>query len=69
MNTTSTLLVLISSALVFFMVCGLALFYAGLVPARNAVNTMKMNFFTMAVIPLIWIFIGYTLMLINLIKK
>jgi Amt family ammonium transporter len=61
MNTTSTLLVLISSALVFFMVCGLALFYAGLVPARNAVNTMKMNFFTMAVIPLIWIFIGYTL--------
>jgi Amt family ammonium transporter len=46
--------------MVFFMVCGLALFYAGLVPARNAVNTMKMNFFTLAVIPLLWVSIGYT---------
>ena len=60
MNTINTLLVLISSALVFFMVCGLALFYAGLVPARNAVNTMKMNFFTLAVIPIVWVGIGYT---------
>ncbi len=60
MNTVNTLLVLISSAMVFFMVCGLALFYAGLVPARNAVNTMKMNFFTLAVIPLVWVTVGYT---------
>ena len=57
----NTLWMMIASILVFFMVCGLALFYSGLVSAKNAVNTMKMNFFAMAVLIFIWVLIGYSL--------
>ncbi len=61
MIAINTLFVIVATTLVFFMVCGLALFYSGLVPAKNALNTIKMNFFTMAILILIWTFIGYSL--------
>ena len=61
MGQVDTLWVVLSSVLVFFMVYGIALFYAGLVPARNAINTIKMSFFTMAMIMLVRVFIGYSL--------
>ncbi|MCF6764208.1 ammonium transporter [Thiotrichales bacterium 19S3-7] len=60
-NLVNTLWMMIASILVFFMVCGLALFYAGLVAAKNAVNTMKMSFFAMAVLIFIWVLVGYSL--------
>ena len=61
MNLLNTLWVILSSILVLFMVGGLALFYAGMVSARNALNTLKMNFIALAIIPLIWWFIGASL--------
>ena len=52
---------LISSALVFFMICGLAFFYAGLVNSKNVISTINMIFVCLAIIPVLWIFIGYSL--------
>lgn len=60
MNVTDNLWMLIASALVFVMTPGLAFFYGGLVPARNAINTLKMSFICMSVIPLIWVIIGFS---------
>jgi len=38
--------ILISSALVLFMTPGLALFYGGMVRAKNVLNMLMMNLFT-----------------------
>jgi Amt family ammonium transporter len=53
--------VLISAALVMFMVPGLALFYGGLVRAKNVVATMMQSFIALALITVLWVLIGYTL--------
>lgn len=52
---------LISTALVLLMVPGLALFYGGLVRAKNALNTMMMSFAALAVGALAWTALGYSL--------
>jgi len=52
---------LMSCGLVMLMTPGLAFFYSGLVPERNALNTIKMSFICLAVVPLIWSIIGYSL--------
>ncbi len=52
---------LISSALVLFMTPGLALFYGGMVRAKNVLNMLMMNFFTISIVTVLWILIGYTL--------
>lgn len=53
--------VLISSILVLFMILGLSIFYSGLVNKKNAINTMKMSLISLGFIPIIWLFIGYSL--------
>ncbi len=60
-NTGDTAWVLISAALVLFMVPGLALFYGGLVRAKNVVATMAQSVAAMAVITILWVVVGYTL--------
>jgi ammonium transporter, Amt family len=52
---------LTSTALVLFMLPGLALFYGGLVGAKNVVATMVQSFVAIGVISLLWVIIGYSL--------
>jgi len=52
---------LTSTALVFFMMPGLALFYGGLVGAKNVIATMVQTFVAVAVISLLWAILGYSL--------
>ena len=53
--------VLISSALVLFMLPGLALFYGGMVRRKNVLSTMMHSFVAMGIIAVEWIIIGYSL--------
>jgi Amt family ammonium transporter len=53
--------VLVSSALVLLMVPALALFYAGLVRQRGALNTVMMSVVALAVVSVQWILVGYSL--------
>ncbi len=53
--------VLTSSALVLFMTPGLALFYGGMVRSRNVLNMLLMNFFTISIVTVVWVLVGYTL--------
>ena len=50
-----------SSALVLFMTPGLALFYGGMVRAKNVLGTLMHSFFAMGLISILWVLIGYTL--------
>ncbi len=52
---------LTSTALVFFMMPGLALFYGGLVGAKNVVATMVQSFAAIGVVSLLWVIVGYSL--------
>jgi Amt family ammonium transporter len=53
---------LMSCALVLMMTGpGLALFYGGLVRAKNVLATMMQSFFLMALITLLWALVGYSL--------
>ncbi|HBN25875.1 MAG TPA: ammonia channel protein [Desulfobacteraceae bacterium] len=50
---------LTSTAMVLFMVTGLAMFYGGLVRPKNVLGTMMHSFAAMAVIGLLWVICGY----------
>ena len=52
---------LTSTALVMFMMPGLALFYGGLVGAKNVVATMVQSFVAIGIVSVLWIAVGYTL--------
>jgi Amt family ammonium transporter len=60
-NGADTAWMLISTALVMLMVPGLALFYGGLVQAKNVLSTIMHSFFALALISLQWVLIGYSL--------
>jgi Amt family ammonium transporter len=53
--------VLVSAALVLFMTPGLALFYGGMVRAKNVLAMLMQNFFAMGIVTIIWVVFGYTL--------
>ena len=53
--------VLTSCALVLFMTPGLALFYGGMVRAKNVLNMLMMNFFTISIVTVLWVIVGYSL--------
>ncbi len=53
--------VIVSSALVLFMTPGLALFYGGMVRAKNVLNMLMMNFFTISIVTVIWVIVGFSL--------
>src|SRR5262249_17729923 len=60
-DSGSTAWMLTSSALVLFMVPGLAMFYAGMVRRKNIIATMMYSFGAMAVIGVQWVVVGYGL--------
>lgn len=53
--------VLVSAALVLMMTPALAIFYAGFVRSRNVLNTMAMSFAAMALVSVLWVLYGYSL--------
>ena len=53
--------ILISSALVLFMVPGLALFYGGMVRSKNVLNMLLMNVYCMGIVPIVWVLLAYSL--------
>ncbi len=50
-----------ASALVLFMVPGLALFYGGMVNTKNVVNMLMMNIVTIPIATVIWVIVGFSL--------
>src|SRR3954451_23107072 len=61
LDTGDTAWMLISTAMVLFMIPGLALFYGGLARSKNMLGTMMHSFITMGVITLQWMVVGYSL--------
>lgn len=60
-DTGDTTFLIISTALVFLMTPGLALFYGGMVRKKNVLSTFMQSFILIAVISIQWVLIGYTL--------
>jgi Amt family ammonium transporter len=60
-DTGDTAWLLASAALVMFMTPGLALFYGGLVRAKNVLGTMMQSIVALAVVSVLWAVAGYTL--------
>jgi Amt family ammonium transporter len=52
---------LICAALTLFMTVGLAFFYGGLEPRRNVLHMLMMNFFTISIVTVVWVLLGFTL--------
>ncbi|WP_078128312.1 ammonium transporter [Leptospira alexanderi] len=55
-----TVWMIVASALVFFMIPGLALFYGGLVRSKNVLSTMMHSFVAILVLTLQWTVFGYS---------
>lgn len=60
-DSGATAWVLGASALVLFMTPGLALFYGGMTRAKNVLGMLMMNTYSMGVVPVVWVLIGFTL--------
>jgi Amt family ammonium transporter len=60
-DTGNTAWVLASIALVLFMTPGLAFFYGGMVRSKNVLGMLMQNFFSMGLISVIWVAIGFSL--------
>jgi Amt family ammonium transporter len=61
MNAADSAWMLTSTALVLFMVPGLALFYGGLVGEKNVVAMMAESFVAIGVVSILWVVVGYPL--------
>ena len=60
-NGADTSWILISSALVLFMTPGLALFYGGMVRAKNMLAMLMMNYVAMGVVTILWVVVAASL--------
>ena len=60
-DTGDTAWMLSAAALVMFMTPGLALFYGGLVRAKNVLGTVMQSMIALSVVTVVWVLIGYTL--------
>lgn len=61
MNAGDTTWVLVSAALVLFMTPGLALFYGGMVRAKNVLSVMMQAFVCMGLVTVLWAVGGFSL--------
>ena len=61
LNIGATILLALCTALVLFMVPGLAIFYGGLVRKKNISTIMAQSFISLSIVTLIWIFGGFSL--------
>ena len=60
-NTGDTAWVLAAAALVMFMTPGLALFYGGMVRAKNVLGMLMQNFFCLGLVSILWAAAAYSL--------
>jgi Amt family ammonium transporter len=60
-DTGDTAWMLTATALVLLMTVGLGLFYAGLVRAKNTLNTFMMSIGALGVVTVTWALVGYSL--------
>jgi Amt family ammonium transporter len=60
-DTGNTAWMLMSTALVMLMLPGLALFYGGLVRAKNVLSTIMHSFFGLAIVTVVWVVLGFSL--------
>ena len=60
-NAGDTAWVLISAALVMFMTPGLALFYGGMVRAKNVLSMLMQNFVCLGIVGVLWAVCIYSL--------
>jgi ammonium transporter, Amt family len=60
-DTGDTAWVLAATALVLFMTPGLALFYGGMVRAKNVLGMLMQNFFAMGILGVLWCAIAFSL--------
>ncbi len=60
-NAGDTAWVLVSAALVMFMTPGLALFYGGMVRAKNVLGMLMQNFFCLGLVSILWAIGVYSL--------
>ncbi|MFZ5989270.1 MAG: ammonium transporter [Bacillota bacterium] len=56
-----TTFIMISAALVFFMIPGLALFYGGMSRKKNVLNTIMNVFIVIGIVSIQWVLFGYSL--------
>lgn len=61
MGDANTVWMLVATSLVLLMTPALGFFYAGLVRAKNAINTLMMSFAALAFVGLGWALLGYSL--------
>ena len=61
LDTGDVAWMLAASALVLLMTPGLALFYGGMVNAKNVISTMLQSFICMGIISVLWITVGFSL--------
>ena len=61
MDTGNNAWILMSGALVLFMVPGLALFYGGMSRSKNMLNMLMMNMVCLGIVPIVWFAVGYSL--------
>lgn len=60
-DSGNTTWLLVCSALVMLMTPGLAFFYAGMVHRKNVVSTLLQNYVALALVGIIWVAVGYSL--------
>ncbi|MCF6242513.1 MAG: hypothetical protein L3J74_14335, partial [Bacteroidales bacterium] len=60
-DSGATAWMLTSTALVLLMVPGLAMFYGGLVRAKNVLGTMMHTFVAMGIMTILWVAVGYSM--------
>jgi ammonium transporter, Amt family len=65
LNSGDTAWMLISTGLVTLMIPGLALFYGGMVRVKSLLNMMMMSFGALALVFVIWIAVGFSLVFGN----
>lgn len=65
LNTGDTAWVLVATAMVIFMIPGLAMFYGGLTRSKNILSTMMHSLIAMGVILAQWVVLGYSLAFTN----
>ena len=61
MEAADTAWILISAALVIFMVPGLALFYGGMSRSKNMLNMLMMNMICLGIVPILWFVVAFSL--------
>src|SRR5499427_1069207 len=60
-DTGDTAWIIVATALVMFMTPGLALFYGGMVRAKNVLGMLMQNFFCLGLISVVWAALTYSL--------